>query len=127
MSPSSSRRQFLRSVPPAALAAFSGCTSMLRDMEPQPSRFELRPEDDLTLTLIATRPDDGESVYDHSQSFTTGEVLVVDEETLQDPPYDLVLSMDGEAIWTYEISYCTDLVVSVDSTGTVEIVDHTAC
>lgn len=53
------------------------------------------------FVLDVTR-DDGVRVYDYSQSFTDGEVLVVDEETLQDRLDDFALRTSGETVWTYE-------------------------
>ncbi|SFL02957.1 hypothetical protein SAMN04487950_2045 [Halogranum rubrum] len=49
------------------------------------------------------------------------------EDILDDPPYVVLLSMDGEVIWESNLESCEHLAVSVDSDGEVTITDNTMC
>ncbi|SEO58010.1 hypothetical protein SAMN04487948_103327 [Halogranum amylolyticum] len=49
------------------------------------------------------------------------------EDILDDPPYVVLLSMDGEAIWESNLKSCEHLAVSVDSDGEVTITENTQC
>lgn len=116
-----SRRRFLCLLVPAGVVAAAGCSQR------RPAEFELRARDAVTLTVVVTPDDSQEAVYEQSHSLEAGAELRLGEDTLQRPPYDVELRMDGESIWNMHVGTCNTVVVSVTRDGTVETLEHLAC
>lgn len=121
MSGSCSRRRLLSLVLPGGLAVLAGCSQR------RPAEFELRAADAVTLTVAVTPDEGGETVYEQSHSLEAGAALKLGEDTLQRPPYQIEIRMDGESVWDVHVGTCNTVVVSVDGTGTVETLEHFAC
>jgi len=119
---SHSRRQILGYFLPAA-----GTTLLAGCNRARPATFELRAEEAVTVTIVITSNDDEEPVYNHTGSFDSGDVLELNETTLERPPYNIELRMKGEPIWESSIGTCNHAVVSIDGAGDVDIIDWIAC
>jgi hypothetical protein len=118
---SPSRRRTLCLLLPAGLAVGSGCA------QSRPAYFELRANDAARLRILVTADDGDETVYDRSRSLESGDVLKMDKDTLQHPPYYIELRTDGERIWSTDLNTCNRLVLSVSDGKDVEIVEYSAC